>query len=629
MEATAIEVKTLTLSFDLNTLDHLGIKLYGKIPPMIAELVSNAWDADAKKVSIYFNDIDKKEIIISDNGTGMTFEEINNHYLRIGRNRRVEMEEDFTSKEHRPILGKKGLGKLSVFGIGKELTVTTIKDGLINEFTMNYDDIKKHTDGTYNPELNIYDEETDLYNGTTINIKNIVRSGKFNAKEIALDLSKRFTIFSDDFQVFIYHNDDEPIKVTNDLYFDSAAEFTWNFPNDYLDIIDEELISFAIEKKITGKIFTASNTIYKSKQGIILFSRGKLVEENNSFNKRANDNFFNYMSGYFNIDFIDENGENDYSSTDRKSIAWDTYGNDDLITLEQLLTTVVNKTQSEWRRKRNEAKETEIKEFGLDISEWLDELTPVEKPIAKKITDAIINNDDIDTNKAKEYIGYIQDMFDYESFKSFTVQLDELISLDDERAIKLLTDWQIIETKELAKVAEGRIKTIEQFEKYIKENVSESKVMQKFLEEFPWLLDAKMTRFEREVTFARLLKDNFNDSHLEQKNRRIDFLCTNQSGTVHIIELKRPNIKITQNEIQQISEYVEFIETKFHDSVNKVYGYLISDNMQFAPGISKMIDGLKTQGIYVKSYSDLLNEAKNYNFEFIKLYEDIREKTKD
>lgn len=47
-----LDNKVLEISFDLNTIDHLGVKLYSTIPPMIAELVANAWDADATNVEI-------------------------------------------------------------------------------------------------------------------------------------------------------------------------------------------------------------------------------------------------------------------------------------------------------------------------------------------------------------------------------------------------------------------------------------------------------------------------------------------------------------------------------------------------------------------------------------------------
>jgi len=36
------EKKELRISFDISTIDNLGVKLYSTIPPMLAELVANA-----------------------------------------------------------------------------------------------------------------------------------------------------------------------------------------------------------------------------------------------------------------------------------------------------------------------------------------------------------------------------------------------------------------------------------------------------------------------------------------------------------------------------------------------------------------------------------------------------------
>ena len=83
-----MEQKELQVTFDINTIDHLGVKLYSTIPPMIAELVSNAWDADANNVYINFKNEGEKTITVSDDGIGMTFSELNDYFLKIGRNRR-------------------------------------------------------------------------------------------------------------------------------------------------------------------------------------------------------------------------------------------------------------------------------------------------------------------------------------------------------------------------------------------------------------------------------------------------------------------------------------------------------------------------------------------------------------
>lgn len=110
----------LKVTFDIKTIDHLGVKLYSTLPPMIAELISNAWDADAKNVYINFTNEPEKAITVRDDGIGMTFLELNEQFLKIGRNRRIESSKDETIGG-RKVLGKKGLGKLSVFGIGKKL----------------------------------------------------------------------------------------------------------------------------------------------------------------------------------------------------------------------------------------------------------------------------------------------------------------------------------------------------------------------------------------------------------------------------------------------------------------------------------------------------------------------------
>lgn len=89
------------------------------------------------------------------------------------------------------------------------------------------------------------------------------------------------------------------------------------------------------------------------------------------------------------------------------------------------------------------------------------------------------------------------------------------------------------------------------------------------------------------------------------------------------------SIKLKTKEIQQISEYVEFIESKFPQTKGHVKGFLISDNMTYEPGADKVRQGLESVDIYVKSYSDLLAEARRYNDDLYKMYEDIMHRKND
>lgn len=615
------KIRELQVSFDIATIDHLGVKLYSTIPPMIAELVSNAWDADAHRVKIHFNEKDPKSISVQDDGLGMSFDELNTKFLKIGRNRRIETGSDKTPSS-RPVLGKKGLGKLSMFGIGKKITISTVKNGLKNTFVMDYDEIKglKNKE-LYKPKILECDRQTSESNGTLVLIEELAKRSAFDVVAYRQGLLSRFRIFSSDFIVEI--NDDDSLKIDKNVYDSEKSQFSWTFPKDYQNDCHEfaELYNFACANKIEGAIYTAATPLTKDRQGIILFSRGKLVQENKAFSERGNDNFFQYMAGEFTVDFVDAALDIDNCSTDRKSLAWDTYGNDDLEQLKKFMEKIVAVTQKKWRLQRKEDKEKKVSENGLELNGWIESLNSAERPLARKLVDAILQNDNISVESSKSYISCIKDMYSFSGFRDFTQKLDEMEVLEDEKAIKLLTDWSEIEAKEYAKISFGRIKAIEQFEKYVRGNASENKVIQKFLEEFPWLLDPKMSKFERETTYSNILKQTFKDDDLPDGDRRIDFLCTNDSGVIHIIELKRPKIKLTSKQLQQVCAYVEFIKKQYPSAADKVVGYLISDNMSYEAGAEIMRDALAEKNVFVKSYSDLLAEARQYNKSLYELYE--------
>lgn len=610
---------TWEMKFDLNTLEHLGVRLYTQYPPMIAELISNSWDADADNVSIDLFDTGSKKIVVKDDGDGMTKDELNAQFLLIGRNRRVKEGRDTSNTKGRPVLGKKGIGKLSMFGIAQRITVSTIKNQLKNSFTMDYELMKKSS-GIYNPVEVAVDEATDEPEGTTITLEQIKRKSKFRPVDLANSLARRFSIF-DEINVKIRHNDVDAVDVQNkDPFADVDQQFVWDIPDSLDALVDDP--KYFVEKGVCGKLKTARTPLKKNQQGVTLLARGKLVQENAYFDDRSNDYFHSYLYGTLNVDFIDEDNETDHVSTDRKSLVWE---GAELELLRSKLNDILNAVSRDWRKKRQNSKKIEFKKrHGVDIEAWLTTLTPAESPLARKIANSVMNNTTLSDAQSIGLFGHIQDVFSLQGFKDFAARLDEIGVLDEGNAIKLLEDWQMIEAKELAKISEGRISTINQFEKYIMENASETKVMQKFLEQFPWILDPRMTSFSREVTYSAWLKEHFPDDKLETNNRRIDFLCSNNDGVLHVIELKRPNIKLGIGEIEQCTRYKEFMEDKCPDSIQSVRVILISENHKFGEGVKTIVEALRKNGDFeIKKYSDLLAQAKQYHMDFINKYDEL------
>src|SRR5450631_949995 len=126
------------------TVDKLGVKLYDRVSAVIAELVANSYDADATKATIsapmgeYLAARVQDElkdrgfaIEVADNGSGMTPEEVNRFYLRVGAERRKDERGGTSKKFRRKVMGNKGVGKLAPFGICQQIEVVTAGGKLI------------------------------------------------------------------------------------------------------------------------------------------------------------------------------------------------------------------------------------------------------------------------------------------------------------------------------------------------------------------------------------------------------------------------------------------------------------------------------------------------------------------
>src|SRR5690242_19146388 len=118
----------LKMTLSLNVLNHLGINLYSNVPAVLSELVANAWDADADRVTITI-DAQHHTVTIEDNGDGMTKRDVNGKYLTVGYQRRADVKGRLTLTHKRPVMGRKGIGKLSLFSIARDVHVYTVKDG--------------------------------------------------------------------------------------------------------------------------------------------------------------------------------------------------------------------------------------------------------------------------------------------------------------------------------------------------------------------------------------------------------------------------------------------------------------------------------------------------------------------
>jgi uncharacterized protein (TIGR02391 family) len=376
---------SLSLKFDPKTIEHLGVKMYATLPPALAELISNAYDADASEVTIEFREQNGTPIAITitDNGKGMTLKDIQEKFLVIGRNRRTDEGDIPSTKFSRLPTGKKGLGKLALFGLAKEVTVDTYKDGLRNRFRLNWEDLLASSE-TYNPKVDLENVATDQESKTIIQLSELKRRSPFNLEAIADSLSRIFIVDAN-FKINLKDEKGNEVVVSDERrYSNIEQQFTW----DESDLIPADSKYFG---KVKVFLATGKTPIPPSSglRGIALFSRGKLVNAPEYFSDSTSSHFFQYLTGWIKADFIDLLPE-DVISTNRQALNWD---QPDMTEFKEFLSELISKVGQDWRKKRANKKDIEVEKVtGINKEKWFgtlpDDLRVSVEAIVKNMGDS-------------------------------------------------------------------------------------------------------------------------------------------------------------------------------------------------------------------------------------------------
>lgn len=385
-------MEKLTLIFEPRTIEHLGVKMYSTLPPALAELISNAYDADASKVEVAFheNNGSPVSITVKDNGYGMSYLDIQDKFLAIGRDRRQADGDRPSPKYKRLPTGKKGLGKLALFGIAKTIVVTTIKDGILNRFTLDWDTLYS-SKGEYNPKIEALDKQTDRADGTYIQLKNLKRKSGFSVEAIADSLSRIF-IVDKNFEIKLIKTDgasrEEEVIENERRLSQIDKEFAWR-PED-LDLGD-----YKYANSIDFELITSKKPIIPSSglRGITIFSRGKLVNAPDFFSVSTSSHVFQYLTGWIKADFIDTLDE-DVISTNRQSLDWD---HEEMQEFREWIQSLVSQVASDWRKKRKEKKEKNFKkDTGIDTERWLSTMSEDIKEPLEMIIETLSSDEGVD-----------------------------------------------------------------------------------------------------------------------------------------------------------------------------------------------------------------------------------------
>lgn len=352
----------MKLSFDPMTIEHLGFKMYSHLPNAVAELVANSYDADATTVSVVVHRGAEESVEVIDDGHGMSDDDLADKYLRIGRNRRIG-EGGVSESGRRRVAGRKGLGKLALFGIGDRVTVRTKREGAAQwtVVVLEWPALKAATGGDYRPTTTHEPGEADEC-GTSVLVEQLRRKTAVSPDALARSLARLFQHTEAGFALEVRAGS-ERYPVTRKLRYSTIeVETRWAVPEEVA-----EGKEFAESHGIRGEVIASVRPLPAEMRGITLYVHGRLANEPEYYGVPESSYAFSYLTGHVEADYVDDLDE-DLIATDRRSISWETVEGEALrVYLNRLLRAVADLRRTTRRLKKRERLKTEL---GVDSDEW-------------------------------------------------------------------------------------------------------------------------------------------------------------------------------------------------------------------------------------------------------------------
>ncbi len=630
--------RELVMSISLNALEHLGINLYSNIPAVLSEIVANAWDADAHKVTITV-DKAKENITIEDDGIGMDRDGVIDRFLTVGFKRREVLGEK--TPAGRLPMGRKGIGKLSIFSIARLASVYTVCGKTKTAFNMDREAIRKAISGKvlkqYKPEeINVW--PTTLKKGTRIELSGLSKTlSGMTVEGLKRRIARRFSVIGP------RHNFSASVNGAKigpeDRAYHNAVQYLWTYGDetgfaklckhlerpseDRLATIKAELTKSGISLK--GWIGTVSSpSQLKDEEGdnlnhLAIFMRGKLAQEDILNEYGQKEIYADYVIGELHCEQLDLDGEVDIATSSRQALKQDDPRFEALrrIVLSELRN--IASKWSDWRRSDGAKTAASVPA----VSAWLENLTGDTKKKAERWIGRLNTIRSPDESDKKELLK--ASILAFESYRR-KEELDRLENIQDESLSQILEIFKTIDDLELSyygQIVKMRIEVIRTLQNKLKDNDKEL-VLRDYIFDHLWLLDPGWERAKgtehAETQVNAFLKTNSAALKGAEKKARIDIGYRTTGGKHVIVELKRASIAVPVDDLtKQVRKYRDGARKILEKTSYKNWPIEIiclvgkpppEWNDASGTGQRGVIDSLKTVDARIVFYDELLTNAE-------------------
>lgn len=648
------------------TIDKLGVKLYDKVSAVVAELVANGYDADATKVQVTLplgtelaskdassgQPVDKSyQITVEDDGHGMTPAEARAFYLQVGRDRRVHHEQGARSRsKKRPVMGRKGIGKLAPFGICRRIEVissggspVTGKGYVTTHFFLDFDEIVRDTDEPVPLAAGAQDGTYQQAPGTLIRLTSFLSKRVPDSETFRRQLATRFALAANDFAISLTDTRIEPHAHSSVQPFDVLIHDETKVDVSTHPVTAENGQTFAV----TGWLALAKDA-YKNEElaGVRIYARGKIVAITRDFEQPAGFTgeftMRSYLVGEVHADWLDEDEGEDLIRTDRQSILWDSEQGQALQKWGATLIKGIAAASAAPRRKKKSdlfMRQANIEERAHDRY-GDEEVVRVAVELGKQVGAFAAEDELADADYVDDLAEFILAVAPHQAlvatFKAISNQQDTTI----EQLITLFGKTQIAEMASYGQIAAERVASIKKLQELItKPGVNEAD-LQHLIASAPWLIRPDWSVITRNQSlknlrdqFAVLYRQRFGrdiDIAISYEKKRPDFTLIHHGLRLHIVEIKSPGHTFNGIDYDRMQNYVIAFDEFFrsNESAGNVFpnGWqieLIADEVKLTDQTQNYAfeSFVNNKKVIRHSWNDFLTRAKVAHEAFLDAYD--------
>jgi hypothetical protein len=577
-----------TIKVSPRILDHLGVSAYNSLRKCLAELAANSYDADASEVRISVPDVLDESAVIDlvDDGTGMSPNEIDEKYLFIARDRRVEGQR---SPGGRLLIGSKGIGKFAGFGIAPKMQITTWKDGLqslLNLDRADFDDLTNIA----SKRIPITTSPTERSHGTKVRLCALSKDLQLPSTDVLRRHLYKVLPHQPGFRIFV-----------NDI--ECTAELIEGENHPISETIDGV-------GSVTGFYIVAKHR--QTTPGLVIRVRERVVTEPSLFGIDTHSHGFftsERIVGEINADFLDPESAKDGSksliSTSRDRLledsptvrAVETWARNFLDAIIQGIDT------KEQARRTSEI----LNRPGL--RERLDRMPPHVRGTATKVVAAAIRKlRNTDDEEAAELIDWILRYYESSVLRELMRAIIAADVSDAQKLAELVQEWGLKQVGSVAELIKTQIEIIQKLEELTLSDRSKEIQLHKLIESNLWLVREGLELWSSDKPLKTLLAAKLDDVYKGREDIRPDLVCRSREdgSRAVILEFKKPKEVVKMEHVTQALEYEGLIRKNRPNIEFETFVV----GREYDPSVLAIRTKQEAAKLYLLSFSEILQRAR-------------------